>query len=203
MLEARKITKKMASSASSELACFRCGKTGHLSKDCRPNLNPSEKAQRETNKNGTGYRNDLKCYWCGKIGHIALKCPNQALYCDNSANVPHLLAAVFDEEHDLATEFSTRRGNDEHTRSGFVNGLPADDIILDTGCSQTLVHSRFVSDAELLEDQIELRCAHGDSIAYPIAKVSESKIIMYVRACHRRCREMFYWEKMSQTSLTY
>ena len=54
----------------------------------------------------------------------------------------------------------------------FVNGLPADDIILDTGCSQTLVHSRFVSDSDLLEDQIELRCAHGDSIAYPIAKVS-------------------------------
>ena len=172
VLEAWKITKKMARSASSELACFRCVKTGHLSKDCRANLNPSEKAQRETNKSGTGYRNDLKCYRCGKIGHIALKCPSQVLYCENSENVPHLFAAVFDAEHDLAKEFSTRRGNDEHTRSGFVNGLPADDIILDTGCSQTLVHSRFVSDAELLEDQIELRCAHGDSIVYPIVKVS-------------------------------
>ena len=60
-----------------------------------------------------------------------LNCPSQALYCDNSENVPHLLAAVFDAEHDLATEFSTRQGNDEHTRSGFVNGLPADDISLD------------------------------------------------------------------------
>ena len=43
-------------------------------------------------------------------------------------------------------------------------GKPVDNILLDTGCSRTLVHQSLVPKEKLLEGEaVAIRCAHGDS----------------------------------------
>ncbi len=47
------------------------------------------------------------------------------------------------------------------------------DILLDTGCSRTLVRSDLASADKLLEGEaVTIRCAHGDTVLYPLAEVS-------------------------------
>ena len=54
-------------------------------------------------------------------------------------------------------------------RTGTVFGTLSSDICLDTGCSQTLVHSSLVPREKLLDETIDIRCAHGDIVSYPMA----------------------------------
>ena len=56
-------------------------------------------------------------------------------------------------------------------RAGAVNGQWAGEILLDTGCSRTMIHSRFVRKEELLKESTTVHCAHGDFTEYPMAKV--------------------------------
>ena len=57
-------------------------------------------------------------------------------------------------------------------RAGTMNGHRVDDIMLDTGCSKTMVHRHLVSKGELVEGKSSVvRCAHGDSMVYPMANV--------------------------------
>ena len=57
-------------------------------------------------------------------------------------------------------------------RSGVVNGQKVQDIVLDTGCSQTMVHSSLIPSDQLLEgDGVVVRCVHGDAAVYPLCKV--------------------------------
>ena len=56
----------------------------------------------------------------------------------------------------------------ELTRSGQVEGHHVDDILLDTGCSWTLVKEQLVLEEKLLEGQpTTIWCAHGDSAVSP------------------------------------
>ena len=53
-----------------------------------------------------------------------------------------------------------------------VGGKSVGDILLDTGCSRTLVHQRLVSENKLKEgDAVAIRCAHGDTVLYPLADI--------------------------------
>ena len=46
-------------------------------------------------------------------------------------------------------------------------------IILDTGCSRTMVHRKLVSETQILDgESAVMRCAHADSVLYPMAKVN-------------------------------
>ena len=45
------------------------------------------------------------------------------------------------------------------------------DIMLDTGSNRTLIRRNLVPAQKLVEGEIPVRCAHGDIITYPIAKV--------------------------------
>ena len=58
-------------------------------------------------------------------------------------------------------------------RRGTVEGRKVDNILLDTGCSRTLVHESLVP-KEKMEDggAVAIRCAHGDTVLYPLAKIS-------------------------------
>ena len=70
-------------------------------------------------------------------------------------------------------------------RTGRVEGVLVDDIILDTGCSQTMVHKHLVPKAKLVaEATTSLRCAHGDVVVYPHAevRVEVDGIVIDVRA---------------------
>ena len=46
-----------------------------------------------------------------------------------------------------------------------------EDLLLDTGCSQTLVRQEVVPDEKLTNRQVSIHCAHGDILEYPVADV--------------------------------
>ena len=59
-------------------------------------------------------------------------------------------------------------------RSGAVEGTAAavENILLDTGCSRTLVHQELVPRRKMLEGEaVAIHCAHGDTVLYPLALV--------------------------------
>ena len=60
---------------------------------------------------------------------------------------------------------------DKAHRHGTVNGIYCRDIVVDTGATQTLVHKALVTDDDILEGEVTIRCAHGDTTSYPLAVV--------------------------------
>ena len=98
-----------------------------------------------------GNRMDVECYNCGKRGHMSRFWPKNALYCPG------------------------RKTEKSIERRGTVNGQEVGNIVLDTGCSQTMVHSRLVQSDKLLEEEgVVVRCVHGDSVFYPLISVTIS-----------------------------
>ena len=55
---------------------------------------------------------------------------------------------------------------------GKLEGIQVRDILLDTGCSRTLVHKDLLSKDNLLAGEaVAIRCAHGDTVLYKLAQV--------------------------------
>ena len=52
-----------------------------------------------------------------------------------------------------------------------MEGITIGDILLDTGCSQTLVRQELIPNGKVMSGQSSIRCAHGDVIKYPMAYV--------------------------------
>ena len=53
-----------------------------------------------------------------------------------------------------------------------VEGQGVEDILLDTGCSRTLVQEKLVPKSKVIPGQcINIHCAHGDSVVYLVAHV--------------------------------
>ena len=70
-------------------ACWNCGGTGHLSRDCPEEPNPD--AQQAAPRRGRG----PKCYNCGEFGHISRECPDadSGPKCYNCMEFGHIAAA--------------------------------------------------------------------------------------------------------------
>ena len=53
-----------------------------------------------------------------------------------------------------------------------MEGQQVSKVLLDTGCSRTMVRRELVHPEKLLEGEaVTIRCAHGDMVLYPLAKI--------------------------------
>ena len=107
----------------------------------------------------TGYDSTrITCFRCGEQGHIQRTCPKAGA---NFCGTPHSYTSP--RQTLRATRFF---------RKGLVDGEHVENICIDTGCSQTLVHSSLISkDAVLPGKTVDIQCAHGDITTYPLADV--------------------------------
>ena len=138
--------------------CLVCRKTGHLAREC-PNKThklrsgSTDRQLNSTNREESSRQAVLRCYTCDGKGHTSKPCPSKALFCGNR-NKP--------------------RGAVEGTvlRQGVVNGFLVDDLLLDTGCSKTIVQRDLVGEEQWLGGESTIiQCAHGDAIAYLLAAI--------------------------------
>ena len=138
--------------------CHNCGMVGHIARDCRRGT----RASGQQPEQARGQAREVRCFNCGRSGHIAMRCPNNALFC---RGVQERAATNVEPQ----SRSKPCRGV---TRSGMVNGNLVGDILLDTGCSTTLVRRDLVSDERLRKGEVTVRCAHGDTTTYPLAEVA-------------------------------
>ena len=111
---------------------------------------------------GNGHAPDLsrlRCYNCNQPGHTVRNCPHATSSALATLRHPAPIQGYFNRGGLPARVF----------RTGTVFGTLTSDICLDTGCSQTLVHSSLVPREKLLDETVDIRCAHGDIVSYPMA----------------------------------
>ena len=139
--------------------CPRCGKHGHWARDCPKSRGQSSNTAgqqtasdpRQTLRSSGAQGRDIsavKCFNCNEKGHYASSCSRRSMYCGQPEG-----------EADRAR------------RSGTINGTYCTDILVDTGTTQTLVHSGLVTNDDILDGEVTIRCAHGDTSSYPLAAV--------------------------------
>ena len=107
--------------------CHNCGKEGHFAPNCFKKTGHKQKSD-VTTEGGRWDLRSVKCYHCGQLGHISTKCPAKFL-------------------------FSGASLVKQATRRGVVEGKVVEDIVLDTGCSRTMMHSSLVGERKQLDGE--------------------------------------------------
>ncbi|XP_065901363.1 uncharacterized protein [Dysidea avara] len=148
---------------SRQRTCFTCKQPGHLARDCPTKVATGVSSKGEdATKGETAVKGERKkredkplvCYNCGGRGYTSRQCPSGSFYC--GARNPYKSSK---------SKFLSRC-------EGMVEGQLVSDIVLDTGCSRTLVHSDLVSDEKLRQGEaVTVQCAHGDTVVYPLANM--------------------------------
>ena len=64
--------KKTYAAKCHSVACYRCGREGHIARFCSVNLKSSSRGHEPASSSG------IKCYKCGKFGHISRYCTSNA-----------------------------------------------------------------------------------------------------------------------------
>ena len=141
----------------SQKRCFSCNQVGHFVKDCPVNKNDdnirAEKEESSGSKsvikiksNNTvatgrsrGEQSNVKCYNCGQRGHISTKCPSAALFCR------------LEQPKQVLPANQTGFRPSSVCRNGLVEGIQVDQIVLDTGCSRTMVRQDLVPESKIIE----------------------------------------------------
>ena len=133
-----------------------CKKIGHIAKECKQPVTTSNTASQRpivespTTAPTTRPKRDIKdveCFNCHRKGHYMADCPDNAYLCRERSTEPR------------------------HTR--WVEGRAVSGILLDTGCSRTLVQRELVPAEKIMEGEaVAIRCAHGDTVLYPVARVA-------------------------------
>ena len=151
--------------------CPKCGRHGHWARDC-PRPRPTdardngpctshELGHQKTSQPYQGPRDSrppltdtrgVRCFNCSEKGHYASNCPKRSYYCG-------------------PRDATAQNIREKAEWGGTVNGIYCPDIVIDTGATQTLVHRRLVTDEDILDDTVDIKCAHGDTMSYPLAAV--------------------------------
>ena len=165
--QARKSEEKIEEKKKSEKtskSCHNCGKFGHIAKDCRMKIPKNGEQGHTTNKSVKKDLREIECFNCHKKGHYSTNCPRNAMFCvERKVNQCGTMPME-------RKKTCTRPGM---LRKGLVEGKEVQDILLDTGCTRTLVHQDLVPEEKVREgNAIAIRCAHGDTVLYPLAEIS-------------------------------
>lgn len=56
--------------------CYKCGKPGHKSFECKPEVKRCFRCGREGHIAPDCDRKDVVCFNCEEVGHVSSKCPN-------------------------------------------------------------------------------------------------------------------------------
>ena len=115
--------------------CHKCQEIGHLAYNCpRKEEATKEEGGREKTESKMETKSEqmgkwpIKCYTCGMQGHGSWACPQHALFCGAGAD-------------------------QKSTCSDQVEGMSVEDILLDTGCSRTMVRRELVDEEKALEGE--------------------------------------------------
>ena len=151
--------------------CLRCGMPGHLVRDCRRGIPKAGDTGKEKElavkmEKPEKVKRDLKdieCFNCHQKGHYASNCPHRAMFC--------MERRMYHTGH---SRVKRCQSTDKVgiAKPGIVDGTAVSNILLDTGCSRTLVRKDLVPKEKILDGEVvAIRCAHGDTVLYPLARV--------------------------------
>lgn len=140
--------------------CHGCGVPGHILRDFPKNGKKVEdKDQKEQAKDGESGSRKLdqpKCFKCGTIRHVVARCTKNSGYYVRT-QLPKIV--------------ESQKKPGEIVCWGKIQGIPVE-MLVDTGCSYTLVQRGFVPDECVIEGEtVALQCAHGDVTSYQVVEV--------------------------------
>ena len=128
------------------------------------------------------------CPRCGQPGHWASECPNQkealkkCFRCNRPGHLSYQCTMQTASSNYCDTpDVGSGKPLHKTITPGIINGRPCN-VLLDTGTTQSIVHSDYVSEDDI-DGHTTICCAHGDTVTYPIAavevKIGDKKKILH------------------------
>ena len=116
----RQIIEKKHAFNSENRVCFKCHKRGHVSKQCRENL--------ESRRDSEDRAQKIQCYECKELRHFAKYCQAKKKFISKTKR----------EQQNLAAE--------TEAHFSFLSGVsPGEDFVVDSGASNNMIKDRDIS----------------------------------------------------------
>ena len=167
LVPARKTSAKRSTHV--QRGCYACGQLGHLAKDCSNNTTSGSSSKKVSSSGSSKgekvvkvekrLRKDEKPLVVTIVEDVGIRqCPSEDFFCGTRG------ARKSGEYHGRRPEVRKT-----FCCKGFVEGQFVNDIVLDAGCSRTLVRSDLVRKNRL--KSFVVQCACGDNVEYPVARI--------------------------------
>ena len=152
--EYEQISRKESTPVEAESNIRRVEVGGRILNSCK-HCGHSGHAERDCRKKLREGSKGPRCYKCRKVGHVSRNCPERR-------------ALLWREKSENGTKEAAWK---DVCLPGTVEGSKTK-ILLDTGCSRTMVSSRLVPLEKYVNGKgVSVRCAHRDIYFYPLAQV--------------------------------